>query len=127
MSVVDAISPSFLVEPDTHLVTYHIRVDDVDISAAYLILSINIQSGVNKIPSASLVIRDGSASDANFKLSDDSVFLPGKKIEILLGYNGNNETVFKGIIIVNSHKVNDVCSEMNIECKDEREKMTVTR
>lgn len=120
------ISTSLLLEPDTDLVSYSIRVDGTEVSSAFHVMTMNIQQGINKIPSAQLVIRDGSASEENFEISDDEIFVPGNKIEIDLGYHGNNTMVFKGIIITNSHSVNNHCCEMTVDCKDERVKMSTT-
>ncbi|MCC6288277.1 MAG: type VI secretion system tip protein VgrG [Chitinophagaceae bacterium] len=121
----EMISKVLLPVEETDLVTYALTIDGNPVSAVYEIMSMNIQEGVNKLPSASIVIRDGSTDEENFKTSDSGIFAPKKEIEILLGYHGKNETVFKGIIIANSHKINNHCCEMNIECKDKRVNMTV--
>ena len=120
------IAQSFVIEQDTDLVSLKIRVDGAEISASFHVMSMLIQQEINKIPTAQIVVRDGSASEENFEISDDEIFITGKKIEIDLGYHGNNTLVFKGIIITNSHKVNDHCCEMTIDCKDERVKMSTT-
>ncbi|MBC7849561.1 MAG: type VI secretion system tip protein VgrG [Chitinophagaceae bacterium] len=120
------IAQSFVIESDTDLVSFAIRVDGTEISAAFQIMTMTLQQEINKIPSAQIVVRDGSASEENFEISDDAVFITGKKIEIDLGYHGNNKLVFKGIIITNSHRVNSHCCEMTIDCKDERVKMSTT-
>lgn len=123
----ESIQQSLSIAPYDDLVSYEIRMDNETISVVYQVVSITLQEGIHKIPSAQLVIIDGSASEENFEISDKDVFKPRKKIEILLGYHGNNETVFKGIIISNAHQVNNHCCELHIECRDEKIKMTVTR
>lgn len=123
---IETSSGSFITVTDTDLVSLEIRIEGKEISAAYHIMTITLQHEINKIPSAQLVILDGSASEENFDISDDEIFTPGKKIEIDLGYHGNNKLIFKGIIITNTHKVNNHCCEMTVECKDERVKMTTT-
>ena len=55
------------------------------------------------IPAASIQLRDGEASKQTFEASDTDYFVPGKEIEIKLGYRGETETVFKGIIV--KHRV----------------------
>ena len=44
-------------------------------------------------------MHDGEASKQTFEASDTDYFVPGKEIEIKLGYRGETETVFKGIIV----------------------------
>src|SRR3569833_398287 len=83
------------------------------------LVSGNITLGVNKIPTATIVVIDGEPNKETFEVSDSGDFLPGKKIEIKLGYHNNNATIFKGIIISNTLKINDNCAELNVECKDE--------
>src|SRR5688500_17805920 len=112
----ESILEPLLTESNEDLVTYEIFVEDNIISAIYNVTTIMVEEGINKIPSAQIVILDGSPSEAKFEVSDASIFMPGKKIEIRLGYNGNNQTIFKGIIIINSHKVKDNCSEIQIDC-----------
>jgi len=121
----EIISKVLLPVTETDLVTYEIKIDGAPVSGVYEIISINIQEAVNKLPSASLVIRDGSADEETFRAGDSGTFAPKKEIEIHLGYHSKNEIVFKGIIIANSHKVNNHCCEMNIECRDKRVKMTI--
>jgi Rhs element Vgr protein len=109
-----------------------IMVDDKEISGEYHVTSVTIKQEINKIPTASLVIIDGEASKEDFPVSSGGEFVPGKKIEISLDYFTNEEPddkkfVFKGIIVTNSHKINNNCCELNIECKDETVKMTVNR
>jgi Rhs element Vgr protein len=109
------------------LVTYQVLVDGNEIRKEYHLTSIIIQNEINKIPTASITILDGAPNEETFAVSDTGDFLPGKKIEIRFGYHNENKTVFKGIIITNTHKVNNNCSEMHVECKDETIKMTVNK
>lgn len=123
---INPISQTLLPRVDTDLVTFEIKINGEKISAAYQVMSIMIQEELNKIPSAQLVIRDGSASEETFEVSDKGDFIPKNKIEIFLGYHNNNELVFKGEIISNSNSINSHCCEMSIDCKDERISMSLT-
>ena len=107
--------------------TSEIRVNGGTISAEIQVVDMRVQEAINKIPSAQLTIIDGSVSEGTFELSDKGQFKPGNKIEIYLGYHGSNEMVFKGIIITNTHRVNNQSCEMHIECKDERIRMTIKK
>src|SRR3989337_260103 len=123
----DSLSRSLSLAGNSDLVTCEIRVNGEAISAEIKIETIKVQEAINKIPSAQLMIIDGSVNEGNFELSDEGIFKPGNKIEIYLGYHSSNEMVFKGIIITNTHKINNQSCEMHIECKDERIKMTVKK
>lgn len=120
-------TPSPSIPFNSGTISYSILINGNPISALYTISSILIEEPFHKIPFAHLVLLDGSASDQNFKINNEGIFNPGNNIEILLGHHGINEMIFKGIIISNNHKLNDHCSEVNIECKDERVKMTLSK
>jgi len=107
------------------VVSYNVLVEGKEVSQKYHIVNIGIEKGINKIPSCRITILDGEANAEDFAISNSDDFIPGKKIEIKFGYHNENETVFKGIIITNTHRVNNNCTEINIECKDETVKMTV--
>lgn len=120
-------SETLLTDQTPSIVTCVIKVDDQEVSKTHQIVSITVQHEINKISSAHLVINDGEASKEDFEISSNDEFVPGKKIGIELGYEGNNEVVFSGIVITNSHKINEDCAELNIDCKNETEKMTVNK
>lgn len=121
-----------LIEEKMDVVSLLIKVDGEEISREYHVTSLTILQEINKIPTANLVVIDGEASKQDFPISSTGQFVPGRKIEIELGYfrNGqsdNDKFLFTGIIITNTHKVNNHCCELNIECKDETIKMTVNK
>jgi Rhs element Vgr protein len=118
---------TLLIEDKMDIVTYQILVDGNKVPKKYHVTNISIHQEINKIPTATLVLIDGEPSKEDFEISSSDEFLPGKKIEIELGYRNDNKTVFKGIIITNSHRVNNNCAELNIECKDETVKMTINK
>lgn len=109
------------------LVTSALLVDGTAISEALEIVSINILQEINKITTATVIIVDGDPDTKDFKISSSNQFLPGKKIEIRLGYDSKNVTAFSGIIVSNSQKANDDCAMLTIECKDETIKMTLDK
>jgi Rhs element Vgr protein len=109
------------------VVTCTILVEGNKISKTHHLTNVSVQNDINKIPTATINFLDGDPSKETFDISDSDEFVPGKKIEIQLGYHDDVITIFKGIIITNTHKVNNDCSELNIECKDETIKMTVNK
>ncbi len=108
--------------------SYEILVDDVATNAMYQVLSISISKEINRIPFAKIIFRDGDASERNFALSNEGVFVPGKKIRINIGRDGNNVQAFKGIITRHAVKVKENGNaELQIDCRDEAIRMTIGR
>lgn len=120
-----------LVIPNTSthdVVSFKILIDGTAIDPAFQILHFSITKEVNRIPSVKLVVRDGDAAQRKFEISNTSVFIPGKKIQIDLGLDGNNATAFKGIITRHSLRIKEHGNtELSIEAKDESVKMTIGR
>lgn len=82
----------------------------------------------NKVASAKLVFLDGSASDRDFPLSNEDTLKPGNEITVQLGYHGEVETVFSGIIVKHAIKVRQQgASVLVIEAKDKAIKLTGAR
>jgi Rhs element Vgr protein len=105
--------------------TFTILSEGNAVPRSYQVLSIVTNKEVNRIPVATITIMDGSASEQTFGISNKPDFEPGKKIEIKAGYQGTEETIFKGIVIRHSIKIREQSSVLMIECKDEAVKMTV--
>ncbi len=109
------------------LVTFKVLIEGEELSKLYPVVSMAITKEVNRIPTAQLIITDGEASTRDFKLSNEDMLIPGKKIEISAGYHSKEESIFKGIIIKHSIKIRGGTSLLIIECKDEAVKLTVGR
>ncbi len=109
------------------LVTYVLLVDDTAVSESIEIVSIETHQEINVITRATIVILDGDPVTEDFEISGSNLFLPGKTIEISLGYNSTNVKVFKGIIISNSQKASDDSLQLILECRDEAVKMTLDK
>ena len=75
-----------------------VLIDGKEVSGEFHVLSVvgdpTSSTGFRRPRSRS---QDGEAAKATFAVSDTDHFVPGKKIEIQLGYRSQNETVFKGI------------------------------
>lgn len=110
------------------MVTYSILVNENLVDASYEVLSITVNREVNRIPAARIVIRDGEASERTFAVSNTDDFVPGNKITIRIGLDGDNKQVFKGIIIKHSIRIReDGNGELIIECRDEAIRMATGR
>lgn len=109
------------------LVTHKILIEGDELSKTYQVKSLVVQNEVNRIPMAQIVLIDGEASERDFKLSNEDLLIPGKKIEITAGYHNDEETIYKGIIIKHSIKIKGNASLLIVECKDEAVKLTIGR
>lgn len=109
------------------LVTYKVMSGGTELPVQYGIKSIVVEKEVNRIPHARIVILDGSAPDQNFKLSSENLLIPGKEIEITVGYHSKEDTLFKGVVVKHNLKVKNGSTYLIVECKDKAVKMTLGR
>lgn len=110
--------------PDVCTIT--VLTDGEPVPGQYHIVSVVVSKELNRIPTASLHIRDGEAAAATFPAGNTDLFIPGKAVEIQLGYRSQNETVFKGLIVKHSIKVRKNGSWLIVECRDEAAKLTAS-
>jgi Rhs element Vgr protein len=96
-----------------------------ELSKAYHVLSIAVSKEINRIPSATIILKDGEPSRQSFEISNKADFEPGKEIEIKAGYRSDEQSIFKGIVIKHGIKVRKSGAILIIECKDKAVKMTV--
>ena len=112
----------------TSVVTNIILIEGNEIARTFQVDSIAVTKEINRIPWAKVILLDGAASSEKFQASNDALFVPGKKIEVKCGYQSDNYTIFKGIIITHSIKIRaGGASMLVLECRDEAVKMTVGR
>jgi len=107
------------------VVTQVVKVNGTEVPLQFRAETIVINKEVNRIPTARLVFIDGSASEEKFEASNGNLFIPGNEIEIQAGYESDNKTIFKGVIVKQSVKIRSNNSILIIECKDKAVKMTV--
>ena len=112
----------------TDLPSFKILSEGNQLSSAYHVLSIVVDKSVNKIPYAQLIFKDGNPATENFTLSNEDLLVPGKNIEIKVGYHSDDLTIFKGIVVKHGLKVKqNGASVLKVECKDKAVKLTVGR
>jgi Rhs element Vgr protein len=110
-------------QPKT-VVTATILSNGTQVSQTYNLLSMHVYREVNRIPAATLVFSDGDPASQTFAVSNADDFIPGREIEIKIGYRGSEETAFKGIVVKHSIKVRDAGSVLIVDCRDKAVKMT---
>ena len=104
--------------------TLALLVEGQDVSGDLHVQSIVVNRELNRIPFATIQVEDGEAAKGTFALSDSGRFLPGKKIEIQLGYRSQNDAVFKGLIVKQRIKARKNGTSLTVECSGEAVKMT---
>ena len=113
---------------ETDLPTFTVLSNGEAISEEIGIHSILVTRSVNRIPTARLVVFDGSVAQQNFEISSGDLFVPGAEIEIKAGYHSDEDTIFKGIVTSQSIKAkNRKPAKLVVEMKDEAVKMTIGR
>jgi Rhs element Vgr protein len=105
--------------------TFTVLSGGAPVSREHQVLSIVVHKEVNRIPTATLVLRDGAAAAQTFESSNTDLFVPGKQIEIKAGYRGTEDSIFKGMVVSHSIKVRNQSSVLTLVCKDKAVKMTV--
>lgn len=98
------------------------------LNPVYEVLSLTLTQVVNKLPIAKIVLRDGSAADQDFPVSNADALAPGTQLSIKIGRDGNNALLFKGIVIHQGIKFRqDGNPVLTVECRDEAVKMAIGR
>lgn len=119
---------SVLSERSTNVVTFSILIDGEELSREYGVRSISVEKEANRISSAVITISDGNASKRDFEASASGLFVPGKEVEIKVGYHSEEESLFKGIITRHAIKAKiRRTSTLTVECRDKAARMTVGR
>ncbi|MCC7299293.1 MAG: type VI secretion system tip protein VgrG [Bacteroidia bacterium] len=108
------------------LFTHAVLVNGEELDATSL-LEIRLNLEVNRIPRAFVALLDGDGATQNFELSNQDKLIPGAEITIQLGRDSDVETLFSGIVISHTIKVDDQGSRLEIECRDKAVKLTAGR
>lgn len=107
---------------------FEVFADGTQLRDEIAVRAVSISKSVNKIPTARIVIEDGSIPEQDFPNSNMDELLPGVEMEIKMGYRDEFETVFKGIIIRHGLKTQQNSrSLLTLDLKDVAIKMTVGR
>lgn len=121
-------APSAIPTPATpDVCTVAILLDGRALPGTYHVLSVTVDRELNRIPSASLQIDDGEAARSTFPASNADLFVPGKAIEIQLGYRSQNTTVFKGTIVRQHLKVRKGGGVLSVDCRAAAIRLTAAR
>ncbi|MCK7559669.1 type VI secretion system tip protein VgrG [Chitinophaga sedimenti] len=110
------------------LVSFTVKVEGTEIPRTVNLWHLAVYREANRIARATLFIMDGSAAAGDFPVSNADTFLPGKEIEVQLGYSGTNQKVFRGVIVKHSLKIRASGSPLLcIECMDKLAKLSISK
>ena len=112
----------------TGVLTFTVTSNGRRISEATQVVSIQVQRGVARVPSARLVIADGDAATDTWPVSDGADFVPGAQITIAAGYGDGEDLLFEGIVVKVGIQVSgENYSRLVVECRDKAVALTVGR
>ena len=83
------------------IVIYVIKINGSVVPDQFSILSVHIEKNVNRVPTARIVVIDGSPESGDFPASSSAIFVPGGQVTVEAGYGSTTELVFQGIITGN--------------------------
>ena len=113
-------------------ISFDVKLNGKSITSDFLIIKINVDKAINKLSRARVYISAGDAYQNEFKEGEDADFEPGKSVEISLGYEQDNDVVFKGIVekmgisLKNGFASKPWQSLLVLECVDKAVKLTNT-
>ena len=111
---------------DRDLVSIKVIVDGSPVKDIYEISEIRVFKAVNRVASAQVRLIDGSAAEEDFKLSASDTFVPGKSIELQVGFGLDTKSIFKGVITAQNIRTTfGRGPELRLECRDKAMKMTI--
>ena len=113
--------------PEGDYISFVILVNGKEINSSYQVSSIMVEKEFSKISSAEIKLLDGDVSEGEFNMSNGDEFIIGNEVEIQAGYDGNNETIFKGIILKHAIKADEDSSYLIVTAKHKACKMAMKR
>lgn len=87
------------------------------ISSSAGLLSACVVDSVNETKIVGLVLRDGDIANGTFPVSDSGDFKVGKKIKLCAGYDGEQDTLFEGIVVKHSLDIHEGSPALHINCE----------
>lgn len=114
--------------PDSNFgVSSAILVNQKELDYRFRVVSVSVVKEFGKISHAEIVLLDGDVATGKFEASDTGELSIGNDIEIQAGYDENDQTVFKGIIVKQTIKVDEESSTLMVTAKNKACKMAAAR
>jgi len=108
--------------------SFRVLIDGKTLEDKYGVSALMVTRSVNKIPFAQLVLLDGDVAKQDYPVSSADTFIPGAKVQILMGHGQKEKKVFEGIIV--KHSIQLLQGKpmlLTVELKDETVKLTIGR
>lgn len=112
------------------VVTLMVSVDGKQIPDVMVVSEVEVVKEVNKIPYARITLLDGDPREQTFPQSEESVFEPGKELEVKVKHDptGQDNSIYKGIIIEHGIRLTRFGGSMLVVmCRDAAYGLTVGR
>ncbi len=123
MSLFDSVASAFSAGGSTNPTTFKIKVGGKAVEG---IINFQVEYVINRIPLAYITISDGDVAKQDFEKSAMDSIAPGKKVEVSVGYESLEATVFKGVVTSQSISISRAGStSLQLVCKDVCYKMTM--
>lgn len=94
-----------------------VKCNGTELASTAHILLLEVHAEFNRIASARIVLSDGEVSAEDFQWSSSEHFIPGVEIEIEIGYGGEKETVFQGVVLRQKIRSTGHGSALEVLCK----------
>ena len=110
------------------VVTTNILLDGSPINDAISVWSITIDQSVYDLPSANIELLLSAGGNGLGNFGDSSQFNPGKEVEIQVGYDDNNHTLFKGLLL--NYRIRQdaqIGIVLTLTCQDKAVALTIGR
>ncbi|HET8737250.1 MAG TPA: Rhs element Vgr protein, partial [Pricia sp.] len=78
---------------------YILRSNGEEFARNFKVKSIMVLHEANRISRAKILLLDGNVSEQDFSLSNTDFFIPGRELEIDIGFENEVRNVFKGIVV----------------------------
>lgn len=105
--------------PNSDLASFEILIDGTPLRDDIVVRRIELQRGLNSLPSLRIEIEDGSLLDQTFAHSSSALFVPGAEIVLRLGYEGKNADAFQGILLAQTIRMGgERGSSLIVTCGD---------
>ena len=107
------------------VVTFTILIDGTAIPGSVQVTGVVVNREANRISTAKVMLLDGDAAAQDFPLSSGDLFVPGKELEIQVGYESDEASIFKGVITQQSIKIREGGpASLSVMCRDKAWVMT---
>jgi Rhs element Vgr protein len=100
------------------------------VTSVYQLVALDISKEINRIPTARIILIDGTPSQQKFDLANSGNFTPGSEIEIKLRYEsepGKEASVFKGNVLKQLLSTDQEGFLLTVEVKHKAFNLTTTR